>query len=130
MTGQNHLVKLIDEILPLLKNEIYNYEVTKEICTLCLQYVHFKETALFSYVVMSIFNELNNYITDVVWNLGKSFGVTAQNREEERISKYLRDDFTNYLQYLKKPTEDLNMLHSVLTDMICKWLTFKREEIA
>lgn len=31
MTGQNHLVKLIDEILPLLKNEIYNYEVTKEI---------------------------------------------------------------------------------------------------
>lgn len=130
MTGQNHLVKLIDEILPLLKNEIYNYEVTKEICTLCLQYVHFKETALFSYVVMSIFNELNNYITDVAWNLGKSFGVTAQNREEERISKYLRDDFTNYLQYLKKPTEDLNMLHSVLTDMICKWLTFKREKIA
>jgi len=79
---------------------------------------------------MSIFNELNNYITDVVWNLGKSFGVTAQNREEERVSKYFRDDFIHYLEHVKKPTEDLNMLHSVLTDMICKWLTFKREKIA
>ena len=127
MTGQKHLAKLIDEILPLLKSERYNYEVTKEICTLCFQYVYFKETALFSYVVMSIFNELNNYITDVVWNLGKSFGVTAQDREEERISKYFRDDFINYLEHMKKSTEDLNMLHGVLTDMICKWRTFKRE---
>lgn len=127
MTGQKHLVKVIADVLPLLKSERYNYDMTKEICALCSQYVHFKETALFSYVVMSIFNELNIYITDVVWELGKSFGITAQNREEERISEYFRDDFINYLEHMKKSTEDLNMLHSVLTDMIYKWITFKRE---
>ena len=128
MTGQKPLVKLIAEILPLLKSERYDYDVTKKICRLCLQYVHFKETVLFSYVVMSIFNELNNYIADVVWDLAKSFGASAQNREEERISNYFRDDFINYLEHVKKHTEDLNMLHNVLTDMIYKWLTFKREK--
>lgn len=129
MSGQKQLVDLIEKILPHLRNETYNYDVTKEVCTLCIPYVHIKETALFSYVIHSIFNELNDYIADVVWDLGKSFGSNAQDREEERISKYLRDEYINDLQYLKKSTEDLEVLHKVLTDLICKWLTFEREEI-
>lgn len=128
MNTQNHLVELIDKILPHLKNRIYNYELTDEIWALCLPYVHIKETTLFSYVVMSVFNELRIYISDVVWELGKSFGVSAQNREEERISNYFRDDFINYLQSLKETTEE-NMLYYVLTDMICKWVTFEREKM-
>jgi hypothetical protein len=130
MSGQTILVELIGKIIPFLRKEKYDYKVAEEICELCLPYLSIKETTLFSYVVLSIFDELRVYIEDVVEELGKMFGIAAQNGEEERISNYLQEDFINHLQTLKEQSQDSKELHRILTDMIHKWLTFEKEDFS
>ena len=130
MSGQTILVELIGKTIPFLRKEKYDYKVAEEICELCLPYLSIKETTLFSYVVLSIFDELRVYIEDVVEELGKLFGISAQNGEEERISNYLQEDFINHLQTLKEQPQDSKELHWILTDMIHKWLTFEKEDFS
>ncbi|NQE53986.1 hypothetical protein C5S29_10380 [ANME-1 cluster archaeon GoMg3.2] len=130
MSGQTTLVELIGKIIPFLRKEKYDYKVAEEICKLCLPYLSIKETTLFSYVVLSIFDELRIYIEDVVDELGKMFGIAAQNGEEERISNYLQEDFITHLQTLKEQPQDSKELHRILSDMIHKWLTFEKEDFS
>ena len=118
MSGQTTLVELIGKIIPFLRKEKYDYKVAEEICKLCLPYLSIKETTLFSYVVLSIFDELRIYIEDVVDELGKMFGMAAQNGEEERISNYLQEDFITHLQTLKEQPQDSKELHRILSDMV------------
>lgn len=130
MSGQTILVELIGKIIPFLRKEKYDYKVAEEICKLCLPYLSIKETTLFSYVVLSIFDDLRIYIEDVVEELGKIFGIAAQNGEEKRISNYLQEDFINHLQTLKEQPQDSKELDRSLTDMIHKWLTFEKEDLS
>ncbi len=58
MSGQTILVELIGKIISFLRKEKYDYKVAEEICKLCLPYLSIKETTLFSYVVLSIFDDL------------------------------------------------------------------------
>ncbi len=62
--------------------------------------------------------------------LGKIFGIAAQNGEEKRISNYLQEDFINHLQTLKEQPQDSKELDRILTDMIPKWLTFEKEDLS
>jgi hypothetical protein len=92
--------------------------------------MNIKDTTLFSYVLFSLFDELRNYVEDVVWDLGKMFGAAAQDKEEERISNSLQGDFISNLQILKENPQDSKELHRILSDMICKWITFDREDLS
>jgi hypothetical protein len=129
-TGLRFLLEIINKIVPLIEREKYNHEVVEEICKSCLPYMPIKETTLFSYVLFSIFDELRIYTENTVWELGKMFGSAAQDREEERISSYLREDFISYLQTLKEKPQDAKELHRILSDMVYKWITFEREDLS
>ena len=130
MSKQTHLSELINKIVPPLKKERYSHEVAKEICESCLPYMNIKDTTLFSYALFSLFNELRIYIEDIVWDLGKMFGAAAQDEEEKRISNYLQGNFISNLQILKENPQDSKELHRILSDMICKWITFDREDLS
>ena len=130
MSKQTRSSELINKVVPPLKKERYNHEVAKGICKSCLPYMPIKETTLFSYVLFSIFDELRIYIENTVWELGKMFGAAAQDKEEERISNYLQEDFVSYLQTLKETPQDAKELHRILSDMIYKWITFDREDLS
>ena len=130
MTEQRHLIELIDNMVPLLKQERYNHKVVEEICKLCLPYIPLKETTLFSYVLFSLFDELRIYIEDIVWELGKMFGPDAQDKEEERITHCFQEDFIGNLQTLKENPQNSKELRRILSAMIYKWITFDKEVLS